>query len=429
MQRNTFLITCFMCVIQVLSAQSNFVDATIIQRDGKEVVGQIDYQEWKRNPRKVIFRTQKAVIKAFSPDSIKGFVIKENAERYLSATVTFNVETLKSGALNEFNSLKEALNKKELETESVFLLTLKTGILNFYSFNDRSGREHLFIQKDKLPFQELIYRKVIVHNQNVKEIREIKDYIFQLKKVAFNCPSVFDVLENVPFKVEDLTTIIDAYNSCQKNNTYTKNKDIRQTAVYAFAGIDKPFTTYATKGLPTRPATKERMNEKISPVLGLAYDFGFVRNRNKWGVSIELLYKPIKSGLTTQYQNPLFSSFKDTHVFNFDMQYVQWNTLIRHTFYMGSVQTYFKIGPSIAFIAKKNNAVTVTDGYSKQVKILEIETVNRQYGLVNSIGIKKGNLFLESRFCFEAGISDIPTNSVQSNYLDFIIGYSFSFIK
>jgi hypothetical protein len=429
MQKNTFLITCFMCVIQFLSAQSNFVDATIIQRDGKEIVGQIDYQEWKKNPRKVIFREQKAAIKAFSPDNIKGFVIKENVERYLSATVTFNVETLKSGALNEFNSLREALNKKELETESVFLLTLKTGLLNFYSFNDRTGREHLFIQKEKQPFQELIYRKVIVRNENKREIREIKDYIFQLKKVAFDCPSVFDVLENVLYKIDDLTHIIDMYNNCQKNNTYTKSKDKRQMAVYSFVGIDKPFTTYSTKGLPTRPATKEQMSEKPSPVLGLAYDFGFERNRNKWGFSVELLYKPIKSSLTTQYQNFLFSSFKDTHAFNFDMQYVQWNTLLRHTFYMGSVQSYFKIGPSISFIAKKNNVVTVTDGYSKQVKISEIETINRTYGLVSSIGLKKGNLFLESRLGLEAGISDNAANSVRSNYLDFIIGYSFPFVK
>jgi hypothetical protein len=429
MQKITVFIFFFLLITQSNFAQSNFVEATIIQKDGKETQGQMDYQEWIKNPQKVVFRSKDTPIKAFLPSDIKGFTIKNNAERYLSSTVTFNIETLNTQNLKEFNSIKEALAKPELKTETVFLLTLKTGFLNLYAFTGVAGKEHFFLQKGDAPFEELSYRKVIVNPGTQKAIRELKDYISLLKKYMFDCPEVFDKLEDLPYKTAEIMQVFEVYNNCKNKNIYTKSKDRRQTAIYAIVGMDKPFMTYSISGTLGRVAVDEKMNEKISPIVGLGYDFGFIRNRNRWGLVVELLYKKITASSQSQYPNQLLSSFKDDYLLDFSMNYVQLNTFLRHTFYNGKVQSYFKVGPGVAFISEKNNVFTLVNGFTKEKTTTKVETLNQAFSLNTVIGVKKGDFFFEGRLSAETNISPNVGASIQSNYLDVVLGYAFPIRK
>lgn len=430
MIKHISLIFFILIISKMTFAQSNFVNATIIQKDNKEILGQIDYQEWKKNPRRVLFKTKNEAIKAYFPSDINGFVIIDNAERYLSAVVKLSMEFSENGKLKEYTSVIEAVNDLEFETDTLFLLTLKTGLLNLYSFTDKNSKDHYFTQKGNAPFNELTYRKVIVDNNQIKEVKEIKDYVFQFKKDVFDCAEIFDQLETLAFKLADFMNIVNLYNNCNNQNIYTKNNDKRRMGVYPIIGIDKPFSAYYVAPLKTVPITLNvKLNEKISPILGLGYDCGFKRNRSKWGVAVELIYKPIKATLTKQYQNTTFSSYMDTYTFNFEMKYLQFNTFLRYTFYLGKVQPYIKIGPGLVFISHPNNYIAILNGYNNTTKVTIIETFSRTLNFNGCLGLKKDNFFLEGRFALEANVSNQANKSLQSKYLSFIGGYSFIISK
>lgn len=429
MQKIISLTFLFSFIGQLAFAQSNFVDASITLKDGKEMSGQMDYQQWVRNPRKVLFKSENQPTQTFLPSDIKGFVIKSNAERYLSSAVTFNIETIITGNLKKFNTVKEALAKQDLQTDTVFLLVLKTGSLNLYSFKDVSDREHFFCQKNEMPPEELGYRKVVINPGTREVIRELKEYVSLLKKYMLDCPDVFDKLENLPYREKAIMRVFDDYNNCKNNNTYTKNEDERQTGIYGIIGIDKPFTTYSVGAALGYVAVDEPMNEKISPILGLGYDIALARNRNKWGFVVELLYKKVNSSFQVQYPNQLLSSFQDDYLVNLNMNYVQLNTFIRHTFYSKTIESYVKIGPSIALITGKSNLLTTTNGFSKQVTVSEVQTTDQSFGLNGALGVKKGNLFFEGRFGVELDIAPTILVSIRSNYLSAVLGYSFPINK
>ena len=410
----------------VANSQSNFVNATIVQKNGQELVGQIDYQEWKKNPRKVLFKAKNAEIIAFLPQDISGFTITDNAEKYISATVKLSVETANDDKLIEYNSLIEAIRKLKFETETHFLLVLKTGDLSLYSLTDKNGQEHFFSQKNKAAIHELIYRKVIIGKENKRQIREIKDYVFQFQKDVFDCAVVFDQLETLSFKGSDFMNIVDVYNNYKKQNIYTKGKDKRQSGFYVFGGIDKPSTVYNVAPSTLIPVTLDvKLIEKNNPILGFGYDLGFTRNLNKWGAAFEVFYKPVQSTLTKQYPNNLLSSYKDTYYFNVDMHYLQVNAFLRHTFYTGKIKPYVKAGPGFAFILKSDNFVEILNGFNNTSDVKYVEMYKRALNFNLGVGVKKDNFFVEARFAFESNLSNRPNKTLQSQYFSIIGGYAF----
>lgn len=405
-----------MLIMQLGFAQRNFIDGTIIQKDGKEVFGQIDYQNWAVSPKKILFKAIDASVKALSPKDIKGFVIKNNSEKYLSAAVELNNEPVTSGKLKEFDSTKEALDKQEIVSDTVFLLTLATGTLNLYSLVDEERKEHYFVKKNDAPIKELIYRKVIINNKGDKKILEIKGHIFQLKNDVLDCPDVHESLESVRYSEPDLKKIVVDYNNCKGKNTYTKAADIKPIVLYALAGISTSATKYVGDML------KQNINGQLTPTLGLGVDISLGRDRNKWGTGFELVYKSIKSSAENQHDNGIYTA---KYKYNFDMTFIQLNTFFRYVFYVGKVQPYIKGGFGLAKINKSNNSVIETDNISSNSTTTKIETKKSELNINAALGARMGKLFLEGRLDYGLNISSYVVQSVQSKYFNLILGYSF----
>lgn len=92
--KSLFVATFCFCTYAAFT-QSNYVAATVTQKDGKTISGQIDYREWITTPRQIRFRAsaESAVI-IYDCNDLKEFSITSKNEIYQSAIVDVNNESV-----------------------------------------------------------------------------------------------------------------------------------------------------------------------------------------------------------------------------------------------------------------------------------------------------------------------------------------------
>jgi hypothetical protein len=424
MQKITVLVLFILCVFTNIHAQSDLLDATITDKNGKEISGVVDYQERGKSPREFFFKSKDTRAKIILPIDIQGFTLIKKSEKYISAILDLNNETMDENKLKEFATMKEALKAQELVRDTVFLLTLATGELNLYSLIDKNSKTHFFYQKGNAPIKELIYRKVkigIKEGENANQtVREIKAYATQLKTEVLTCPKAFELIkeESFNYKSYDLMRVVSAYNICKGKSTFIIPVKQKPTAFYVLAGVNKSPMQHRI-GYDVN----YQVEGAVNPVVGVGVDMGFGRNFNRFGAIFESFYRPAKAHYTNQSGN-LKPSF-----YNFDMAFVQLNALLRYNFYDEKIKIYGKTGAGLAFLTKSDNTWTQMVGINNTLVTTTPETNNNRLNLCLAGGVRMNRFYVETRYDLGVDVIARRLNTLKSSYISLLVGYSFSGIN
>jgi hypothetical protein len=420
MQKISVLILFICFAFTTINAQTDLFDATIVDKKGKTITGVIDYKERTKSPRFILFKEKNAPAKIIYPIDIQRFTIDKKAEKYISAIVDLNKETLNEAELNEFKTMKEAVAKLELVRDTVFLLTLATGEMNLYKLIDKNSKTHFFYQKGSAPIKELIYRKVKL---STKEgvIGEIKAFATQLKMEVLGCPKVFSMIKEETFyyKEADLMRVVNAYNICKGGATFIMPVKQNPVVVYALAGVNKvELLSQFSLGYDI----DEKPISAINPVLGLGLDVGLGRNDNRVGLAFNMLYKPIKANLKSEESK---TGYRNTKEYNFNMTFLQLGALFRYSTQFADFQPYIKSGFGYSLLTHTDNSLTEIRGFNNAKTITTPVTQNNRLHLCFALGVKKKNFYLEGRYDYGLNTSKVEFSKLKSNYLNLLVGYSF----
>jgi hypothetical protein len=141
-----FLFTFFYCTV---FAQTNFVAGTIINLKNDTIRGEINYQEWAYNPKKIQFRSKNSQsVKTYTCNDIKGFAITPKNEKYQTAILDIDYDPVDVPKLNGYNSIQDVEVRPLWTRDTAFLSIAAQGRLNLFSlFQYSDGKPHYFIQK------------------------------------------------------------------------------------------------------------------------------------------------------------------------------------------------------------------------------------------------------------------------------------------
>ena len=186
-----------LCVTTVV-AQSNFVNGSVTTINNQVFTGQINYQDWKRTPETILFKTGET-IRTYKPEDLLAFEVED--DKFISRLVSVDVTTQ---VLNKMSENDEAT----FEDRHVFLNVLAQGNANLYEYYD--SRTHFYAEKGDT-FIELINRKKL--QKGNQDLMTFKKYLGQLN-VLFNDCNTVKVSDKLEYRRLQLTKIFEKYNNC-----------------------------------------------------------------------------------------------------------------------------------------------------------------------------------------------------------------------
>jgi hypothetical protein len=184
---------------------------------------------------------------------------------------------------------------------------------------------------------------------------------------------------------------------------------------------------YAFKGDNTL-LVDNKYTGNVSPILGVMMDIALSRNLNRWHIVNELIYKNYKTGST--FTRPFGMGYSRTNVVEFNLSYIQLNTLVRYIFKpLAVISPYVNVGISNAvMVSESANSLHTTYSYGSQETTKAIEGI-RKYEftpIVIGAGLNMKKYLAEIRYCYnKRGFSPQITLEVNPHAYQFIFAYKF----
>jgi hypothetical protein len=396
MQKLLFTLFISLFGINQSFAQSNFIDGGIVQLNGDTLLGQIDYQEWAINPQKISFKKgNESKVKYFGAKDIAGFVINEKNEYYESAAVEINMETIDPKFLPIFESKRDAFNKFKPVRDTVFLLVLEKGELNFYEYIDKN-RTHFFANKKNEPIKELVIRKVFIDD----ELVFLYDYRSQLRVLMGTCPSLNIDFEKLAFEKSKFYKIIHSFNKCSNNVTYIKDKEKSERSFKVLIGMGVPFFNRVTNNDDN--AIKNGF-EGVVPLFGGEFLANSIRKRGTRGIGLGVI--------GSQYSH----TYKATSVnYKYNVSYLRLYGFYRQGLWVGKTSSFLKIGTGVTHFF---NSSLIATSYPKQL-------LKNNYCFFSGIGLQKGRYSLEIQYEYNTNLAVYSEiERIKTNQISLLLGY------
>ena len=435
MLRNYTLIALLMAGIS-LSAQRNFVPGSVILLDGQILNGEIDYREWLVNPKKFSFRKGSASPAVYTTADVAGFSITEKQEVYQRAIVDVVDESMEFDKMPEFESMKEVDPNPKIRRDTVFLLTLLKGKINLYSLTDKEQRLHYFTQKDKGPFEELVYRQVrviksILANSvtaprnsisvaipsRAPEIVHLEPYRMKLKQMMYEQPVLAAQMDKVYYS-EQIVDIIRSYNEISGTLTYVKPKDKAPKAVYAFAGAGRTVYNLSDVFIPE---TAKGWTDQ-GPSFGLGMDWGVVRTNGKLSFRLEGLFEQFKF----QY-NTVSPHVKDNgKMVDYDLEFsaLRLSGQLRFSPLKTAFRPYVFLGFGVGnYLSSRFDRYERAPDNQEVVQATQRKLLKSEMYSTGGIGFQWNNIFAEGRFQMGSDINRVTGEDLKMHRLLAVAGY------
>ena len=425
-QKNIIFLSVLLFLSVKVSGQTNFIAGEITKADGKVVVGQIDYQEWKINPKQISFRTSKTGNEEiYAVKDLSSFRIISKNETYKSAVIDVSKEPVEDGHLTTYENLKDAAfyTSTIIVRDSVFLLNLVRGTLNLYTLTDNERKVHFYVQNGSDSIKYLLYRAYFVAEQDIKglSLRKTKDYARLLGYLTADCNT--DKLTNVNdigYNEKSLIKFISAYNSCKGVNEYIKKSDKITSSIYLFGGAELPYMSITDSYNPPLSSSGN-----VSPTFGLGGEIGISRDRNKLSVGIEAAYKSVNIDKTKSFT---VLPNVNTYHYQIAMSFFNLNVGLKYILSKNKFNPYIRGGLGISLPNKVSGSVNEisTDGIYTYNSAYTLYISKTQFNIFAGVGIKMKNLFFETRFQTGSSLLGITGDTNLSvTYTSLLLGYSF----
>jgi hypothetical protein len=411
-------ILAFLTINSFLIAQTNFVSSIVINNNGDSIYGSIDYRNWKNNPQAINFISIANEKHRFDASSIREFYIPSAKEVYASFTVKMD---MLPG--NPDEAIKNNFIDSPVLNKTVFLLQLiNHPALSLYQFVG-NGKEHFYLRvRDAEPI-ELIHHYLF--DQSSKLVKEYVAFRDQLSTVLEGCPDITKTVKNLKFRKNEIQNTILKYLQCSAPGSLisVKRKDSVSVKFGVVAGV--MLNTFKFEG--TSSLVDENYSNNVSPIVGLSLDIGLSRNRNKWHIVNELIYKSYKTRSTfTRPYNYTYSVESDVDL---QFSYAQLNTILRYVFQLNSpLKPYINLGLGNAIMISENeNRLQQTFSYGSEEDSKAIDGPKRyEFSLLGGAGLMLNHVQLELRHARnKKGFSPYQTLDVNPKSFQVIVVYQF----
>ena len=408
------LIVLLQVIFYTAHTQVNFKEATIIQLNGDTIKGEINYQEWVYNPKKIEFRHKKDQnITTYSCKDIKGFTISYKNEKYQSAVVDVDNESLETSKLKEYEALKDVEPNPQLIRDTAFLLIEVQGRLNLFSLQYADGKPHYFIQKNNGLIEELRYRKVKIITHDTISIVTFPIYKNQLQSFVADCTlqqQDFTKLRYIKYEILD---VVKSYNACKGQSFYIHKEKSGQRRLLIFAGAALPLVK-----LGDNNSKAKTTQGNTSPLFGIGFEQCYNRLRNKLAVGIDVNVANCKTDIIANVRVSMVNTIS-----------TKINPYVRYAFTSGTFQPYVKLGAGLLFFSNKTVERYYKEPSFEPVKLRSYTLSKKRFQTFGSVGLKIKNFFIESRYDFGIGNVLNGEDNVIIKQLSFSCGYSWNFNK
>lgn len=415
------LIVLLQVVFYTAHTQVNFKEATIIQLNGDTIKGEINYQEWVYNPKKIEFRDKKSQnVTTYSSKDIKGFTINYKNEQYQSAIIDVDNASLESSKLKEYEYLKDVEPNPQLTRDTAFLLIEAKGQLNLFSLQYTDGKPHYFVQKNNGLIEELKLRQVKIKRNDTISIVTFPIYKSQLQSLIADCTSQQQDFTKLLYLKNEILKVVKSYNVCKGQSFYIHKETSGQRRLLIFAGAALPLIImgddYYTESKPVQG--------NASPLFGIGFEQSYNRLRNKLAVGIDVNVANYKTDAKINY-----SLYDRVVHYKFNAISTKINPYVRYVFTTGTFQPYVKLGGGFLFYSNKTVERYYVEPSFEPVILRSYTLSKKRFETFGAAGLRIKNFFIESRYNFGIGNTLNGEDNVLIKQLSFSCGYSWNFNK
>lgn len=204
-------IVCILFLTSVHSQKNNYVDGFLITLQSDTIACSIQKRNWKKQPSEIHVKSP-AKDSAIAPQSIKGFIVPFLQVEYVTKAIR---------PARFIDKAQNANSSKDPDLDTLqfaFLKMLHRGTFNLYTFIDRLGRNHFFVEAPD-NFLE-IYTHYYLYLGDSRRIYDVpvtvldKQFEFVLKVLMTSCRAIFGIIENIQLNMENLKGLFEVYDKC-----------------------------------------------------------------------------------------------------------------------------------------------------------------------------------------------------------------------
>ncbi len=410
------LTSAFLVFQSDLSAQKNFQPAEVVNNAGDTVKGEVNYQNWKRNPSKIQFRQiETGNTVSYKPTDIKWFTVAN--EKYTSAIVVVDLRDDHIAALVEDSTIT-------LKTDTVFLLSMVEGTKSLFLYED--AVMHFYV-KEGNDFTLLRYKKYLIVRNNSTFATTRNDFISQLGNYLGGCALTTDVVAKAKYEQQALRKAYVSYYSCSQVKPEYVFKPLREKSPWGvFAGFSNTKLKFSSNDnyAITQPTFKSSLNITA----GGFYDFIIPRTLGKVSINNELGYTSYKT--TAYYENIRSSNYYAKSSYEIGFSYMKLYNMLRYRYLLGKHNSVFaNLGISNGFgfnVTNQQSTVSrfyTTERTEKDAAIFEPRKYEQ--GWVAGLGLKVKQYLCELRLERSNGMSGLQNLSSPVVRTSVLISYSF----
>jgi hypothetical protein len=383
------------------SAQSHFQPGSIVTDIGDTLHGYIDYQQWRKNPKRIKFRqgNEGSPSQSYGLRDITYFSI-DKQDAYVRAYVKEDMNSVDPGANDEVND--------SFIQDTVFLKVLVIGKrVSLYTLTD--SKDHYYVSDGPGHFNELIYKIHIVQLES-GGTREDAVNEFRHQLLAFlpneDSVSMAERIESLPFSQRPLMRAVKDLNG--SSNTTFVNQSAQANPIriqfYLGAGVSTASLRFNGNDNGASPMS---FNHSAGPLGEIGVDFTI---NQKWG--------DIGLRVSVAYWTASFSGHENdnqgTDTYKLDMNVIMPSVDVLYSFYKSkNLRLYAGLGVGI------NEASYPTNSYvTHKPGIIAQDTANMRLTPANSwlnVHYRVGGRIANH---FGVEVEAIPTG-ILTNNVDF----------
>ncbi|MDW7693662.1 hypothetical protein R9C00_02815 [Flammeovirgaceae bacterium SG7u.111] len=399
-------------------AQINLQPAQIITAEGDSLMGQIDYQNWEKNPSEITFVDESGTSHQYSPLDIKRFFVANDL--YEGAIVQANNESNKLEKLSRTPEIK-------LRQDTTFLQVLQEAVNNktlYYYLDYRSEVQFYFLEKGKIRL--LYYKRYKKMGKTGDVTAEVKRFQGQLSFYLQDCEKINSLISTLKYNKKSLIKAFTEYNNCLGGEVkYTKTKEKVKVNLGVLAGVTSTKLNF--EGNSDRHITNHDYPASINFTFGGFADIVLPRNRGKWSINNELVYTSYKFENT--YENIESENEYNIYYSNIAYSYLNLKNMLRYRIIGKRVLWHINLGISNGL------AVSTTNSTKKESKFYSRESVEykpavefsrkHEQGIFVGLGGSINKASIELRYEQSNGMSESIALNSKVNRLFLMFAYRF----
>lgn len=414
--KNILLLSFFLLAFMVkIYAQENFIEGLIVSHDNDTIRGQIDYQNWEKNPSEIVFKSRNGSTNKYEPKDIMAFSVSEDFYESKIAVIDKSAHKLRD--------LEFKINPVII-TDTVFLMALVKARASLYYLKDENLKTHYFIEKDSTEIKELIVNKDLKWIKYSKILVTTEKFKSQLMFYFSACPGIHKMINKAEYNAKSLVKIFKIYNNCSSSKIgYIKKEEggsrYKLGIITGLSSTKIKFENFNNSAFKSLGNADFKRSYNFT--FGLSLNFVIPRNRGRYRIYADLLYKSYKAlgSYTDQYR---------IYDITFNMDYIKLTNLFRYQIPYDGLKPFINLGISNAHAINYDIFQVIqyrqgTPYPSEREALAYIREYN--FGFVAGVGANYKKFSFEIRFERTTGLSFYSSLASKVNNGYFLFGYTF----